>query len=55
MLKVKNPDFLILLGMGILFVWANALGLLEKYYYFALIPFIASYFIGKFVQQKYGK
>ncbi len=46
-------DALFILVSTLLLIGLNHSGLLEKYIGFALVPILASYFIGQFVRSKF--
>ena len=51
----KLIDLLVIVGMTLITLALNEFGLLEKYAHFAIIPFLAFYFLGKFVTKKEAK
>ena len=51
-MKGKLTDMLVIVGAGLITFILNHFGLLEQYASLALIPFLAFYFLGKYIGSK---
>ncbi|WP_170265066.1 hypothetical protein [Salibacter halophilus] len=54
-MKSKYVDVLMILVITVFLIAMNEIGILEKYVEFIIIPMLAVYFVGKYVQRKFCK
>jgi hypothetical protein len=54
-MKSKYIDVLMILIITIFLIAMNEIGILEKYAEFMIIPMLAIYYIGKYVQRKFSQ